>query len=99
MFRTDNRGVAKAFADGRAAINSNGQLFSPDGRIIYSYGAHWPIAAWVDGKLHVNRDRYGVTTSKHTSYVLGALAITGQKPDVVHTSCAEMCRAVRGHAL
>lgn len=73
MLRTDNRGVARAFAERRAATNSNGQFFSPDGNVIYSYGPHWPLAAWVNSGLHINDDRYSTTTSKHRSFVISAL--------------------------
>ncbi len=72
MTRTDGRGVGRAFAQGRPAKNSNGQLFT-DGHTVYSYGHHWPIAAWRNGELHINDGRYSVTTSKHRSFVVGGL--------------------------
>jgi hypothetical protein len=106
MLRTDNRGVAKAFAEHREAINSNGQYYT--GReggnlVLYSYGKHWPVAAWINGQLHINDDRYGVTTSKHRSYMIGAMVRFGERNKldaaIHHETCANMCRAIRGHAL
>lgn len=75
--RTTGRGVGQAFARREAATNSNGQLFT-DGRTIWSYGSHWPLAMWGrDGKLYMNADRYSVTTSKHRSFVINGLTSTG----------------------
>jgi len=73
MLRTNNRGVASAFARQEAATNSNGQFFSPDGRTLYSYGAHWPLAAWINGRFHINDARYSVTTSKHRSFAISGV--------------------------
>ncbi len=73
MLRTNNRGVAARFAQGLPAVNSNGQFFSPDGVTLYSYGANWPLARWVDGKFHINDARYSVTTSKHRSFAISGV--------------------------
>jgi len=72
MLRTTNRGVAAAFAKQQAAVNSNGQFYT-DGRVLYSYGEHWPVAAWINGRLHVNDARYSTTTSKHRSFAIGGI--------------------------
>ncbi len=77
MLRTNNRGVAAAFARQEAATNSNNQFFSPDGRVLYSYGAHWPLAVWKDGKVYVNDVRYSSTTSKHRGFAIGGLIREG----------------------
>lgn len=74
MLRTNNRGVAAAFARQQPAVNSNGQFFSPDGRVLYSYGAHWPLAVWKGGKLYINDARYSATTSKHRSFAISGVA-------------------------
>jgi hypothetical protein len=74
--RTTNRNVAAAFAKGQAATSNNKQLFT-DGRVIYSYGHHWPIAIRHNGTVYVNEDRYSMTTSKHTGMVRAALAYAG----------------------
>ena len=73
MLRTNNRGVAQAFAERRPATNSNGQFYSPDGITLYSYGDHWPIARWVDGECVFHQERYGIPTSKHTSFAFAAV--------------------------
>ena len=77
MQRTDGRGVGTAFVQGKPACNSNSQLFSPDGVTVYSYGAHWPIAAWIDNELVMHKEKRSVTTSKHTSYIRTAAAYLG----------------------
>ena len=33
--------------------------------VVYSYGRHFPIYAWLDGKWYENTDKYSVSTSKH----------------------------------
>lgn len=77
MKRTTGRGVGQAFARGEPAQNSNGQLYT-DGRTVWSYGSHWPLAHWAnDGKLYMNADRYSVTTSKHRTFIIGGLVSTG----------------------
>ncbi len=76
MLRTNNRGVALAFARKRAARNSNGQFYT-DGHTLYSYGPHWPVAAWDGSTLHLNDGKYSVTTSKHRSFAIGGLVREG----------------------
>lgn len=92
MLRTDNRGVASAFAQHRAATNFNGQFFSPDGVTLYSYGEHWPVAAWIDGTCVFHNERCSVTTSKQTSYARAAVAYQGITPDNVETRRELMAR-------
>ena len=36
-----------------------------DRYVVYSYGAHWPMFVYDDGRWFANSDRYGRTTSKH----------------------------------
>jgi hypothetical protein len=33
--------------------------------IVYSYGKHFPMYIWTDGKWYGNSDKYSRTTSKH----------------------------------
>lgn len=33
--------------------------------VVFSYGHHWPLFAYIDGTWYENQDRYGTTTSKH----------------------------------
>lgn len=35
--------------------------------VVFSYGHHWPLFAYIDGTWYENQDRYGTTTSKHRS--------------------------------
>lgn len=103
MQRTNGRGVAQAFADMQDAVNSNGQFYT-DGRVIYSYGQHWPIAAWIKGELHLNDDRYGTTTSKHRSFVIGGLVRVGGgsaklETAIHHNKVADMIAVCRDAGL
>lgn len=54
------------------ARNGNRTLFCENGRI-YSYRYSAPLAAWRDGVLLINSDRYSVTTAKHQSYLARAV--------------------------
>lgn len=86
MKRTNNREVARRFAEGLPAVNSNGQYYT-DGRVLYSYGPHWPVAAWINGRLHLNDDKHSVTTSKHRSFAVSGLVTQGrtrQLDEAVH---------------
>lgn len=100
--RTDNRGVAQRFAQREEATNSNGQYFST-GDVLYSYGRHWPIAAWIMNEetgriqLHINNDRYGVTTSKQRSYMVSGMVKEGRadflQEAVTHESVKDIIAA------
>jgi len=35
--------------------------------VVYSYGEHWPLFVYEDGKWYENADKYSPTTSKHRS--------------------------------
>lgn len=49
---------------------STGSRMFTDGRIIYSYGTHFPIAVKLDGDVILfNKDKYSRSTSKHQSHV------------------------------
>ena len=50
------------------ARNSNRTLFCENG-VLYSYRHSAPIAAWHNGRILINTDRYSVTTSKHQSWL------------------------------
>lgn len=68
------RAVAREFAYGDKARNSNGQFYT-DGRTIWSYGPHWPLATRLeDGSYLVNVDYHSRTTTKHLSWVRFALS-------------------------
>jgi hypothetical protein len=51
-----------------------------EGKTIYSYGSHFPMATILDnGIILVNSDSYSVSTSKHQSYVRYAI---GDRPTI-----------------
>ena len=69
-----NREVARAFWERRPASARN--LYT-DGTIIYSYGPHWPLAAWHRGRVllcHVSRS---VSTNRHAALVRAAFIGAG----------------------
>ena len=35
--------------------------------VVYSYGFHWPMYVFEDGRWYANTDKRSVTTSKHTN--------------------------------
>lgn len=37
----------------------------PNRYVVYSYGEHWPLFIYQDGKWYENADKYSRTTSKH----------------------------------
>lgn len=58
-----NEDVARAWAEGREAKSRN---MYTDGRVIYSYGNHFPIAVHLhNGDVAFNTDSYSNSTSKH----------------------------------
>lgn len=71
----DNRQVAHVWAqqnqpEGRSG---NGNLYF-DNRTIYSYGRHFPLAAFFnDDIVFINDDSYSVSTAKHQGYVRQAV--------------------------
>lgn len=40
-------------------------LLFPERYVVYSYGDHWPLFIYEDGKWYENADKYSRTTSKH----------------------------------
>ena len=64
---TAHESVARNFVDGK---KSTGNRMFTDGRIIYSYGEHFPIALKLkNGNYLFNTDKYSHSTSKHQNYV------------------------------
>lgn len=52
-----------------------------DGRTVWSYGYHWPIAEHrPDGTVGVNEATYSRTTSQHAGAVKRALRDAGMTP-------------------
>lgn len=44
--------------------NTSG-VYIDDRYVVYSYGAHWPLFVYDDGRWFANSDRYGQTTTMH----------------------------------
>lgn len=36
--------------------------------VVYSYGTHWPLFAYIGGQWYENTSKYGPTTSQHRGY-------------------------------
>lgn len=84
-----HREVAKAFADGKKATGS--RMFT-DGKTIYSFGFHFPIAHRLsNGDCLFNMDKYSSSTSRHQRYV--ECVLTG---DIIHCNTREIRDAVDG---
>ena len=70
-----NNEVAQAFARGETHGKANSMFIESagNGRVIYSYGYHFPIALIKDGACFFNTDKYSRTTSKHQTEVRRAI--------------------------
>lgn len=75
-----NYDVALRFVQGWVALKGNNTFI--EGNVIYSYGHHFPMAVRLtdnsnlfDGgyKFILNEKKYSVSTSKHQSYLFGAI--------------------------
>lgn len=55
-----------------------------DRYVVYSYGEHWPLFMYDDGRWFANSDRYSRTTSKHRSQLHPLTDCTSMSP-------SEMC--------
>jgi hypothetical protein len=73
---TTNSELAEKFAKGATSGKANHTFI--DGDTIYSYGHHFPMATRTKDGFLVNSSKYSVSTSKHQSYVRGAIAGTGK---------------------
>lgn len=47
--------------------NNTYGTYVDDRYVVYSYGEHWPLFVYDDGRWFANSDRYSHTTSKHRS--------------------------------
>ena len=87
-----NREISQRFAKGATSGRTSNKTIYIDGNVIYSYGAHWPMAVRVGSKAYINGDKVSVTTSKQTGYVAGQLAIEGF--ETAYISKAELQRMI-----
>ena len=54
--------------------NLKGRWVTPDLYVVYSYGEHWPLAAWLPWEQwYVNTERNSATTNRHCNQVMAAL--------------------------
>jgi len=56
-----------------ADVNNNGWY------VVYSYGYHFPIYAYINGAWIKNSDKYSVSTSRHQSQAEPDISWVGQK--------------------
>ena len=82
---TSHNDVARAWSEGRRAEGS--RMFT-DGRTIWSYGHHFPIATEVGNVILFNTDDYSNSTSRHQSKVRGFCG------EVVECTTSEIKQAV-----
>lgn len=55
--------------------------------VVYSYGHHWPMYAWKDGRWFRNISKYSVTTSKHSSQCKPSM-------DCEEVTCGDLIRMI-----
>ena len=65
--------------------NASAKHLYTDGSVLYSYGTHFPIAAWAGNTLLVNQDKYSVTSSCHQRILSGQVHHQNQKMVFVTT--------------
>jgi hypothetical protein len=61
-------GSARRSVQSRISFEGNntfGEWAGPN-YVVYSYGHHWPLFAYVDGTWYENVDKFSRTTSKHS---------------------------------
>lgn len=68
MIRTTNTDCRKYVVAREPFTASN--IFGVKGRdtyVVYSYGHHFPMYAFINGRWHGNSDKYSATTTRHQS--------------------------------
>jgi len=83
--------VAYEFTCGRRA--SGNSMFTRD-NVIFSWGAHFPIAARIRGIVLFNIDKYSSSTSKHQSIVRSACRNSTFSNNIYECSTEEIKRAI-----
>lgn len=65
MFKVTMKQAAALVAS-RKPFKAN-SAFAENSRhyVVYSYGYHWPLLAYINGRWYENSDKASVTTSKH----------------------------------
>jgi hypothetical protein len=78
-----NKEVADDFVNGIDGTKTANMFI--EGRVIYSYGYHFPIALRLNGNVALfNLDGYSNTTSRHKSLVARALQRAGYQIGRAH---------------
>lgn len=72
----NNRQVVKMWDSGYCAVTEH--LFT-NGKVIWSYGKHYPIAARFNGNIYFNTEGYSQTTAVHTGHVARVLGYANTK--------------------
>lgn len=87
-FKTSNA-RCRGFVNARKDFQAN-NIFSETWRgvyIVYSYGHHFPVYVWKNGKWYGNSDKYSVTTSKHQNQA-------GPDGDITYMSTEELKKLI-----
>ena len=85
-----NSQLAKAFANGIIGWTDmrrrqHGSNLFVEGRAIFSYGNHFPVAIRFDDCFIVNGDKYSPSTSRHKTCIVQAIYST-KKPMIQSTT-------------
>ena len=88
--------VVRAYIRGQYRRGS--RLFGdPDDGTIFSHGRHFPLVVQIPGGFLVNGSRYSVSTARHQSLALRALAESRQRYVVVPFNAIERAMAALNH--
>src|SRR5713101_4049904 len=88
--------VVRAFIRGQYRRGSS--LFGDKSEgTLFSYGRHFPLVVQIPGGFLVNGSRYSVSTARHQSLALRALAESGQRYAVVPFNAIERAMAALNH--
>jgi hypothetical protein len=76
--------------------NAYGSHFFTDGRVIYSYGLHFPLAYRFDDRvILLNEEKYSVTTSKHTTLVKQAIRNHTHNYDIIYVHTEDLKEMIK----
>lgn len=82
---------ADVVSDFLKGINSKTENLYSEGRVLYSYGTHFPLGIlFSDGKVAINSDRYSNTTSHHR----GLLVRSVSSNDIVWLDTDDMKKVI-----
>lgn len=97
-----NKDVVEDFVQGHTSISLTEMLASRtanvfiEGRVIYSYGHHYPLGIrMLDGMVCINKDSYSNTTARHK----GLLRRKYSADEIIWLSTVDMGRVIREKAM